>query len=60
MYYRGPRRIREREVNLKYIWEKYAWKLPKPEEGNRYLGTGGTEDLKKDEPKQTHAKTYHN
>ena len=38
-------------------WENYDWKLPKPKEVNRYLGTGRTENQKQDEPKETNTKT---
>ena len=44
------RRVRERD--WKYIWGNYGWKLPKPEEGNRYLDIGSTEGPKQDEVKQ--------
>ena len=53
-------RILEGERGSKHIWRNYDWKLPKPKEGNRYPGIRSTEDLKQDESKQTHTKTYHN
>ena len=34
-------------------------KTLKPEEENRYPGTGSTKGAKKDEPKETHTKTLY-
>ena len=39
----------EKEEGWKFIWWNYGWKLLKPEEGNRYPGTGSTEGPKEDE-----------
>ena len=42
----------KRERDQICTWENYDWKLPKPKEVNRYLGTGRTENPKQDEPKR--------
>ena len=44
----------------KCSWRTCGWKFLKPTEGNRYLGTGNTEGLKKGKPQQTYKKTYNN
>jgi len=36
-----------------------AKKVPEPEEGDRYPGTGSTESPRQDKPKETHSKLYH-
>ena len=56
---RGEKRKRKGK-GRNYIWWNHDWIFPKPEEGNKYAGTGNTECPKQDEPKQTHRKTYHN
>ena len=35
----GVQEGEERERGQKCIWWNYGWKLPEPEEGNRYPGT---------------------
>ena len=51
---------RKKKGEWKCIKRNYSWKLPKFKEGNRYLGTGNTEGLKKGKPQQTYKKTYNN
>ena len=51
-----PRRRRKKKGDQKCIWRNYGWKLLKPKEGNRYLGTW-TKGPKQDECKQTYAKS---
>ena len=44
---RGHRRKTEREGDQKCSWRNDGWKLPKPEEGNRFPDIGGIESWKK-------------
>ena len=53
----GPRMQGEREGYQKCIQYNYGRKFPKPEEVNRYTGTGSTEGSKPVESKETHIKT---
>ena len=46
----------EKEKRLKMYSKKWWLKVIKCEEVNRHSGTGGTEDLKQDEAKQTQHK----
>ena len=51
-----PERIRKRKGDWKGFWRNCGWKLAKPKEGNRNLGTGNTEGPIKDRPKQNYTK----
>ena len=60
MHNRGSWRRGEREGDWN-IFEDNSWKLPEIDiQVYRYPGIGSTEGPKQDEPKQTHAKMYHN
>jgi len=49
-----------REKGRKFNWKNHSWKLPQPEEGNRYLCPNITENPKLEEPKEVYTKTYNN
>ena len=53
-------RRRRRKEDWKYIGKDYGWRLPKPKDGKRYLGTWSTEDHKQNKLKQPYTKTYYN
>ena len=53
----GSQKKRERKGLNIYLME-LELKTLKPEEENRYPGTGSTKGAKQDEPKETHTKTY--
>ena len=52
IYIIGSQKKRDRRGQKCILWN-YSWKLPKPEERNRYPGTGSTEVPKQDEPNRT-------
>ena len=54
----GSHKKRERK-GLKIYLMELELKTLKPEEENRYPGTGSTKGAKKDEPKETHTKTLY-
>ena len=54
----GSQKKRERKGLNIYLME-LELKTLKPEEENRYPGTGSTKGAKQDEPKETHTKTLY-